>query len=387
MNAKPAPLPSARPSWAAYCVVVLAVALAWGLRGVHGHERGGAIAGAMAGLAIAAVTGSPRWIGASVLGSLGFAIGGALSYGRFVGLAFHGILHGIVSLVFVGVAWGGLGGLALGLGLALPRYRLWERMTIGVGLLGVWALIEFPLSAHVQGLQDLITRDLMVLVLLGAWGMLTAYVGVWKHDRSSIRLALAGALGFGLGFPLAAWVQGLGQMTGLAVDWWKIAEHGIGAVGGLSLAVAAFALEDTGWTPPIEVKPWERWAACAWLLWAVPAWALANSIAYWTRERAVLSPEAGELLLRAAWAALGAFALLGWLGIRRGRYFMVSWFPHQLRGLFLLFVWIVTAVAILKITIPDGWGPTSGIFLGLAATVTACLPKPPHRWHSTPAKA
>lgn len=368
-----------------YLVVMLAVSLAWGLRGVHGHERGGAIAGAMAGLALAAVTGSPRWIGASVLGSLGFAIGGALSYGRFVGLAFHGVWHGIVSLIFVGVAWGGLGGLALGLGLALPQYRLWERMAIGLGLLAVWAVIEFPLSTHIEGLQDLLTRDLMVLVLLGAWGLLAAYVGVWKHDRSSIRLALAGAIGFGLGFPLAAWVQGLGPLTGVAVDWWKVAEHGIGAVGGLSLAVTGCALERGGWTPPIEVRPWERWAACAWLLWLIPAWALANDVVYWTQERGLLTPAAGHQLMQAVWAGLGAFAVFGWFEIRRGRYFTVSWFPHQLRGLFLAFVWVVTLIAVLKMTVPGGWSPTPGIFLGLACVVTLLLPKPPHRWRPAPA--
>ncbi|OGX37237.1 MAG: hypothetical protein A3C53_02430 [Omnitrophica WOR_2 bacterium RIFCSPHIGHO2_02_FULL_68_15] len=364
-----------------YLVVALAVALAWGLRGVHGHERGGAIAGAMAGLAIAAVTGSPRWIGASVLGSMGFAIGGALSYGRFVGLAFHGAWHGIVSLVFVGVAWGGLGGMALGLGLALPQYRSWERLVIGLGLLGVWAVIEFPLSTRIEGLQDLLTRDLMILVLLGAWGLLAAYVGAWKHDRSSIRLALAGALGFGIGFPLAAWVQGLGQLTGLTVDWWKIAEHGIGAVGGLVLAMTACTL-DPGWSPPIEVRPWERWAACAWLLWMIPAWALANDVTYWTQEHAVLTPAAGRQILQAAWVGLGAFALVGWLGIRRGRYFTVSWFPHQLRLLFLLFVWAVTLIAVLKMTVPGGWSPTPIIFLGLAAMITLLLPKPPHQWRT-----
>ena len=379
-------LPTYRSPWVSYLVVCLAMALAWGLRGIHGHERGGAIAGAMIGLALAGVTGSPRWVGAGVLGSLGFAIGGALSYGRYVGLAFQGVWHGVVSLIFVGVAWGGIGGLALGLGLALPQYRLWERLSIGLGLLGVWALIEFPLSARVEGLHDLATRDLMILVLLGAWGLLTAYVGVWKHDQPSIKLALAGALGFGIGFPLAAWVQGLGQMTGLPIDWWKVAEHGIGAIGGLALGVAGCAL-DSGWTPPIEVRPWERWTALAWLLWVIPAWTLANDVVYWTREHGVLSPEGARLIYTLAWLALAGFAVLGWFGIRSGRYFMVSWFPHQIRTFFLAFVWAVTSIAILKTVVvfgADGWGPTQSIFLALAVAVTILLPKPPHRWR--PAK-
>ena len=378
-------LPTYRPPGVSYLVVAMAMALAWGLRGVHGHERGGAIAGAMLGLSLAAVTGSPRWIGAAVLGSLGFAIGGALSYGRFVGLAFQGVWHGILALVLIGVAWGGIGGVALGLGLAMPQYRLWERLSIGLGLLGVWALIEFPLSTiKVQGLHDLATRDLMILVLLGAWGLLTAYVGVWKHDQPSIRLAFAGALGFGIGFPLAAWIQGLGQMTGVTMDWWKVAEHSIGALGGLSLAATAFAL-DRGWTPPLEVRPWERWSACAWLLWVIPVWALANNVTYWTRERAVMTPPQGWLIIQGAWLALAGLAVWGWLEIRRGRAFTVSWFPHQLRLLFLTFVWVVTAIAILKVVGPAGWSSwssTQTTFVLLAAAVTVLLPKPPHQWRT-----
>lgn len=376
-------LPSYRPPWVSYLVVSLAVALAWGLRGVHGHERGGVIAGAMAGLALAAVTGTPRWVGASVLGSLGFAIGGALSYGRFVVLAFEGVWHGIISLIMVGVAWGGLGGLALGLGLSMPKYRLWERLSIGAGLLFVWVLIEVPLSARVAGLHDLLTRDLMILVLLGAWGLLTAYVGVWKHDRRSLQLAFAGAIGFGIGFPLAAWVQGVGQMTGLELDWWKIAEHLIGAIGGLSLALTACRF-DEAWNPPTEVRPWERWAACAWLLWVIPVWALANNVDYWTREQRLVSPEQARWVFKLAWLALGAFVAYGWLEIRRGRHFTISWFPHQLRTLFLTFLWGMTVIGILKPLIAGGeaWGPTQTTFVGLALAVTLLLPKPPHRWRS-----
>lgn len=362
--------------------MALAVALAWGLRGIHGHERGGAIAGAMAGLSLAAVTGDPRWMGASVLGSLGFAIGGSLSYGRFIGLAFSGVWHGIASLVLVGVAWGGLGGLALGLGLALPQYRLWERASIGAGLLAVWGVIEFPLSARVAGLHDLLTRDLMIGVLLAAWGLLAAYVGVWKQDRRSLHLACAGALGFGLGFPAAAWLQGVGPWTGLPVDWWKMAEHLIGGLGGIMLALAAGRFPER-WAPPLEVSPWERWAACAWLLWVIPAWALANNVDFWVQERALLSPAAGRGLLQAAWVGLAAFAVWGWLEIRRGRYFTVSWFPHQLRALFLAFVWVVTLMASLKFALVRGrlaWGPTQTAFLTLAAAITLLLPKPPHQW-------
>lgn len=136
----------------------------------------------------------------------------------------------------------------------------------------------------------------------------------------------------------------------------------------------------------MEVRPWERWTACAWLLWVIPVWALANNVTYWTRERAVMTPEHGRLIMHGVWLALAALAFWGWGEIRRGRAFTVSWFPHQLRGLFLTFVWLVTGVAILKTVGPAGWSgwtSTQTTFVVLAAAVTVLLPKPPHRWRAT----
>ena len=368
--------------YVSYMVVAIAVALAWGLRGVHGHERGGAIAGGMAGLALAAVTGNPRWLIASVLGSLGFAVGGALSYGMFVQMAFEGVLHGVFALALVGIAWGGIGGLALGLGYALPQYRLSERLSIGVGLFLVWLCVDFLLPSRMTGLQDLAVRDLLVLVLVGAWLLLTAYVGAWKQDRRSLFLAVGCALGFGIGFPAAAWMQGMGQLTIIPIDWWKIAEHSIGAVGGLALAIFALKLE-AEWVPPFEFHPWERWALCAWLLWGIPFWALANNLNHWVVERQTMDLQSAQSVFGWAWVALGVFVLFGWLEIKRGRAFVVSLFPHQLRTVFLAFVWLVTAIAIVKDIYPVGfsaWTPTQTTFLLMAAAVTALLPKPAHEW-------
>lgn len=349
--------------------VALAVALAWGLRGQHGHERGAAVAGAMAGLALAAVTGGPRWVGAAVIGSMGFAIGGALSYGRFVNLAYQGSWEAIGSLALIGFVWGGLGSLGLGLGLALPRYRQWERVAVAGGLLLVWFFVDRLLWTRMSGPGDLRTREMMAVVLLGVWALLSAYVGVWRQDRTSLRLAIAGAGGFGIGFPLAAWVQGFGSATGIPLDWWKIGEHVVGLCGGLALGLAALTLESR-WMQPLAVRPWERWLAVAWLVWLLPAWLIANNLDYWISERAVL-PVSVE---RAAWSVLGilllGLAVWGWLEIRRGRTFATSWMPRHLRALFLVFVWLTTAIAASKTLLVDAWRPTPFVFLALAGILT-----------------
>ncbi len=356
-------------------VVALSMALAWGLRGQHGHERGAAIAGAMVGLSLAAVTGGPRWMGAAVIGSLGFSIGGSLSYGRFIGLAYQGSLEAILSLGLIGFAWGGLGSLGLGLGLALPRYRLWERALIAGGLFLVWFLVDRLFWGWMSSPQDLATRELMAVILLAVWALLSAYVGVWRGDRMSLKLAVAGAVGFGIGFPIAAWVQGVGGTTGLPIDWWKVAEHLIGLCGGISLGWAALTLEPT-WTLPLAIRPVERWLAVLWLLWVLPSWLIANNLDYWISEKATVPVWTAA----AAWTFLGialiGYAVWGWLEIRRGRTFVTSWLPRHLRTLFLSFLWLTTLIASSKGWIGGTWTATPTIFLLLALGVTLALVLP-----------
>ncbi len=354
--------------WRELAVVVLAMTLAWGLRGQHGHERGSAIAGAIAGLSLAAVTGGPRWIGAAVIGSLSFAIGGSLSYGRFVSMAYEGSLEAIGSLALIGFAWGGLGSLGLGLGLALPKYRPWERATIAGGLFLVWFLVDRLLWGRLSGPQDLATRELMAIILLGSWALLSAYVGVWRQDRTSLRLALAGAVGFGVGFPLAAWVQGVGGLTGLAIDWWKVAEHLIGFLGGLSLGLAILTMVPT-WTLPLAVRPWERWLAVVWLLWVLPVWLIANNLDYWIVERACVPIWAGKVVWILLFILLIGLAIWGWCEIRRGRTFVTSWLPHHLKTLFLIFIWLTTVISCSKTLVARQWSsaatPVGFILLAL----------------------
>ncbi len=361
-----------RLRWRELAVIALAMTLAWGIRGQHGHERGSAIAGAMAGLAIAAVTGGPRWVGAAVIGSLSFAIGGALSYGRFISLAYQGSWEAIGSLGMIGFAWGGLGSLGLGLGLSLPRYRLWERATVTGGLFLVWFLVDRLLWGRLAGPQDLATRELMAVILLGSWILLSAYVGVWRGDRTSLKLAVAGAIGFGIGFPMAAWVQGAGNTLGLPIDWWKVAEHLIGLCGGLSLGMAIPTLEPT-WTLPLAVRPLERWFAVVWILWLLPAWLIANNLDFWIVERAVLPVWAGKTVSVILILILIGFAAWGWLEIRRGRTFITSWLPHQLRGLFLIFLWLTTFIACSKTLVMGSWNFTPIGFLLLAGLATWAL--------------
>ena len=355
--------------WLELATIALAGSLAWGVRGQHGHERGGAVAGALIGLSIAAVTGGPAWMGAAVIGSLAFAIGGSLSYGRFIGAAYQGSWEAAGTLAMVGAAWGGLGGLGLGLGLSFPRYRRPERVGVVFGLFSIWFLVDRMLWGGMSGPEDLRTRERMVAILLGVWALLTGYVGIARRDVSALKLALAGAVGFGLGFPLAAWVQGAGQASGIRLDWWKTAEHVIGLCGGLTLGAAALSIESS-WRLPRAVRPWERWSATAWFLWLLPTWLMANNLDYWISEKTLLPLGAGSLVWGLLFACVVGLAVWGWLEIRRGRLFVTSWMPRHLRRLFLVFLWIVTGISGAKTLLAGAWTPTPIGFLILAILLT-----------------
>ena len=337
------------------------------------------MAGAMIGLAIAAVTGGPAWMGAAVIGSLGFAIGGALSYGRFVAPAFGGSWEAIGSLVLVGAAWGGFGGLGLGLGLSFPRYRRAERISVLFGLFLTWFLVDRMLWGQITGPEDLKTRELMVEILLGVWLLVLAYVGIARRDSAALRLALAGAAGFGFGFPLAAWVQGAGQASSIRLDWWKLAEHLIGLCGGLALGATALSLESS-WRLPRAVRPWERWSAAAWVLWLMPTWLMANNLDYWISERTLFPVAAGTWVWGLLFVYAACLSVWGWLEIRRGRLFVTSWMPRHLRRLFLIFLWTTTGIACAKTLLAGIWGPAPAGFLILAALLTCLIqtqrPKP-----------
>lgn len=355
--------------WRDLLIVAVAVSLAWGLRGQQGHERGAAAAGAMIGLALGAVTGSAPWIGAAVIGSLTFAIGGSLSYGRFVQAAYEGSWEAIGSLALIGFVWGGLGALGLGLGLALPRYKLWERVVIAGGLFLVWFLVDRLLWGWLAGPDDFWTRELMAIILLGVWSLVSAYVGVWRGDSTSLKLAVAGALGFAVGFPLAAGVQGLGQLTGIQADWWSISEHLIGLCGGLSLGATVLSMKPT-WQLPLAVKPWERWSGMVWLLWFLPAWLMTNNVDYWVRERSLFSAGIGHAVSWLMLLILAGLAVWGWSEMRRGRLFVISWMPRHLRRIFLFFVWITTILACAKTLVAQTLNTSVFVFAGMALLLT-----------------
>ncbi len=113
--------------------VALALSIGWGIRGNFGHEYGAMIPGALAALAVCALSGRDDWRARApyfaMFGALGWAFGGSISYMKVIGYTHSGVAssvwYGFPALFLIGFLWAGLGGA----GTALPAVATRERLT------------------------------------------------------------------------------------------------------------------------------------------------------------------------------------------------------------------------------------------------------------------
>ena len=338
------------------------MAVAWGIRGQFGHERGAMIGGVLGALAIVLISPDDakrnRAAALGVAGGLGLAIGGSMSYGDIAGWLGRPSFHLLCSvlLAFKGAIWGGLGGCALGMALSDVRYTardlVWLPTAIAACVLGGWF--------HPEG--EISRGDM-------AWGLLTALLLLllWlrfvKHDRAAILVALCSAAGFGVGFPLGSWICVWGERTGIPVDWWKVAEMTWGCCGGLSWGLAAFMLDEEG-VGPREIR-WgtPTWIGFIYVAWLVPCWNGFNTMTYWSVENAFLPRGSLIVYVAACLLALAAFA------------FMIARFRPALTAMriagyaFLWVLWSTFALQFLKVGFPNGVTSGEGFWWTQAAFV------------------
>lgn len=353
--------------WRATLIVGLTVMLAWGIRGQHGHERGAAFVGASLGMALAAVTGAERWAWAAIWGSLGFALGGTISYGWLVSDTLGGSLPGLIGLLSVGACWGALGAGALGWGFRVSRPH--ERVILATLLGLAWICLDLPLAAMVSA-AGVAQRALVLASFAVLVGLLLAYYVIRRRSPAIGRLAAAGAIGWAIGFPLGGCWLAIGPALGWPIDWWKWMEHTIGLCGGL--AVAWGALRDPAWQP-FPLSRWQRWMAFGWLYLVIPSWLWANNLRYWWMERKVMS-STGAGMLGALWIlGIVAYVVLGAACVRAGIRFREPWSPARLRWLCLGVIWLGTVTAIAKTWVPQPWGSTQTVFIGMALVLTGLL--------------
>ena len=258
-------------SWPLIVIAGLSVSIGWGVRGQFGHEYGAALAGALGGMAIALLGGRPDWLARvhyfAVLGAVGFAFGGQMSYMKTLAYIHSSdsatVLYGFVCLAVLGGIWAA----PAGAGIALAAYLDREELTkLFAPLCAVFLAWHFDDS--LRGWY----RSLSLTRLLGPDG-LNALVAVLvvlamvlvrrRYWGSGSLLIISMAVGSWAGHMLLIGLLHL-EMNPPRGDTWA---GNVGLVGPFFSSAGG-----SGWAA------WrlQRWAGCFWAARDLPSAALSN---------------------------------------------------------------------------------------------------------------
>ncbi|MFZ4793614.1 MAG: hypothetical protein ACOYLN_05725 [Blastocatellia bacterium] len=267
-------------------LAALAMSLGWGIRGDYGHESGAMLPGALLALALTIAAGRTDWLARAstlaMLGALGWAFGGQMSYGIVIGYTgaatFPDVAYGYAALFLIGALWGGVGAGILATGLTWSRERL-ESFVIPLSVIGcLWLVLD---STTLTGrLED-------------RWAF---------HDTDWV--AATSALLVGAAFYLHGrrWRQPGRLIMVLAAGWWL----------GYGLLTLTFGLR---MTPPRS----DNWAGCLGLFVALSLylWREGNRAALLLIAYGLLAGGIGfaggdfvQMLGRAGWGPIGHYSAL-----------------------------------------------------------------------------
>ena len=216
-------------------LIALSLSIGWGIRGDFGHESGAWIPGALAALAVCALSGREDWrrraAYCAMFGGLGWGFGGSIAYMYTLSFASSGqwesVWYGYFAASLGGGLWAGLGGAGTALPLCIDNDRL-SRLFVPFGFVFVALVLNQvtlgPVAhwlsmAHSTGMDGTWARQKSPLYWFDAdwWPAVWAVAGVCAYDlwerrfEGATRLALFGALGGLSGFLL----QGALNLAGL----------------------------------------------------------------------------------------------------------------------------------------------------------------------------
>lgn len=252
----------------------LTLGLGWALRGHFGHQWGASWAGMLLSLAILAMANRADWTARmpilAALGTLGWSVGGTMSYGIIVGYgrgdSFPDVYYGLVMLSVVGFLWGAIGGGFLGLGLETTGEKRPDWVSL-ITRMAACAWIFYGVIVGVLELKMTPPRSEAWAGCLGAAVALTHYLYRNGYFRA-LRVAIYSALGSGFGFALGNFLQTAGGSAGISFNWWNVMEFTLGFCGGMA---AAWAVYSTEW-PENDVKnPVGNWTGLIFIMFGIPA--------------------------------------------------------------------------------------------------------------------
>lgn len=204
----------------------LAMSFGWGFRGDYGHEAGAMVPGALVALAICLVSGRKDWQEraplVAMLGAIGWAFGGQISYGKIIGYTAHSsvldVTYGYGCLLVIGALWGGIGGGILALGLTRTRSELERFASPLAAIYLTWVALDF--SGVTEALSSRWSlNDTDWVAASSALTVSAIGLPASPRCRAAFRLTLWLSIGWWLG--LAILTLGLGlRMTPPRGDNW-----------------------------------------------------------------------------------------------------------------------------------------------------------------------
>jgi hypothetical protein len=141
----------------ALLLVAVSLSIGWGIRGNFGHEAGAMIAGALAAMAVAIVSGREDWrqrvLYFGLFGALGWGFGGSIAYMYPISFTESGhtasTYYGYFALVLEGGLWCGMGAAGTALAAVMPLARLtrfFPPLLFVLVAMGVRPYVEAPLE-------------------------------------------------------------------------------------------------------------------------------------------------------------------------------------------------------------------------------------------------
>lgn len=226
----------------------LTLGTTWAIRGQFGHEQGAAWAGGIACLFLIVFAKRKAWISggfkASLLGAIGWGLGGMMSYGLVVGYARNGdflnVSYGLMMLFVIGGLYGFLGGGLFGLGLqesGSAKKIAWHQLLVEMC---AGAIIFYFFVVEQLGIVMTPPRSEAWAVCAGA-AIALAYFCVRTSQYAALRVGIYAGLGAGFGFAFGDFLFVMGNVSGIKFNFWNVMEYSLGFFGGIGMAYGAFS--------------------------------------------------------------------------------------------------------------------------------------------------
>lgn len=345
------------------------MSLAWSLRGQFGHLKGSMIPGAIAAI-IPIILMRGSWLAATglalSLSTLGFSLGGHMSYGRLVNyVEFNELSQCIPQLLrifMIGGVWGGLGSTFLGFGVSEKPFTRRDFMVFSV----LWFFWFITL-----GLLDLESVD--IAILFAGFSILHFYNYRFKKSKLVTDYGFGGFVSFGGAFAAAVLLLNLGRHGLLPGPraWWLLRDQFIGFFGGAMLYLITYRSASNRIQPSLSNdQVTTHKIGIMFFSIVVPAVNSANVIGHWAKHHAFVQ---WEFMIAGTLSFL--FIFLFFYLVYQWEIFSIH-LERTLLVTTLIFIWFMSIAAIVKESIlwgPAHWEAAYTLFIVFSALLTPYL--------------